>query len=284
MFELYREINSIGKGILELGLLDTIFSYGMIFIITYFLNKYTIKYVSKKLGKDTTLLLRIITITYYSIAVYSCGLLIVPLQKIATQLLTSAGVLTVIVGFAAKEALSNVVAGLFITFFKPFSIGDLINLTGQNLTGYVEDISLRHTVIRTYTNTRIIVPNSICNSSILENLSRSNGIKGNYVNVGISYHNDIEQAMEIMGNIIEKHPLFIDTRTAEEKANNAPKVILRCTNFLDSSINIRALFHTNTESAGWHMASDVRIELKKAFDEAGISIPFSQLVVTMNEE
>jgi len=71
-------------------------------------------------------------------------------------MLAGAGILAVAVGFASQAALSNIISGVFVVIFKPFRVGDRLKI--NELTGVVEDITLRHTVIRDLENKRIIIP------------------------------------------------------------------------------------------------------------------------------
>ncbi|MEM8526198.1 MAG: mechanosensitive ion channel domain-containing protein [Bacteroidota bacterium] len=98
----------------------------------------------------------VITATIYivgfSIAVYQ----IPGFKTLATSMLAGAGILTVAIGFASQQALSNIISGVFIVLFKPFRVND--RLTLRTFSGFVEDITLRHTVIRDFENKRILVP------------------------------------------------------------------------------------------------------------------------------
>ena len=83
--------------------------------------------------------------------------LVIPKFKaLAITLFASAGIIVAIIGFAAQQAFSNIVSGIFIVMFKPFRVGDLIKV-GQQDYGVVEDITLRHTVINNFENKRIII-------------------------------------------------------------------------------------------------------------------------------
>ena len=106
----------------------------------------------------------IIYIVGLGVAVYS----IPPLRNIATPLLGGAGILAVAIGFASQNALSNLISGVFIIMFKPFRVNDRLRIR-DTLAGIVEDITLRHTVIRDFENRRIIVPNSVMNQEIIIN-------------------------------------------------------------------------------------------------------------------
>lgn len=89
------------------------------------------------------------------------------LRTVATSLLAGAGILAVAVGFASQQALSNIVSGIMIVIFKPFRVNDRLNI-GTTFNGIVEDITLRHTVIRDFENKRIIVPNMVISQECLE--------------------------------------------------------------------------------------------------------------------
>ncbi|MBK6829965.1 MAG: mechanosensitive ion channel [Flavobacteriales bacterium] len=77
-------------------------------------------------------------------------------KHIAVTVFAGAGILVAIVGLAAQDAFSNIISGVFIVAFKP-SAGDQVSVAGHS--GVVEDITLRHTVIRTLENRRAIIPN-----------------------------------------------------------------------------------------------------------------------------
>ncbi|MFN8886453.1 MAG: mechanosensitive ion channel family protein, partial [Cyclobacteriaceae bacterium] len=90
------------------------------------------------------------------------------LRTVGTTLLTGAGVLAAIVGFASQAAFSNIVSGFFLVIFKPFSVGDRIKI-GQLYTGDVEDINLRHTTIKDFENRRVIIPNAVISNETIIN-------------------------------------------------------------------------------------------------------------------
>jgi small conductance mechanosensitive channel len=81
------------------------------------------------------------------------------LKPVSNSLLAGAGLVTVALSFAAQNALSNIISGFFIVLFKPFGINDRLRFK-ETVTGVVEDITLRHTIIRDGENKRVIIPNS----------------------------------------------------------------------------------------------------------------------------
>src|SRR6478609_11472997 len=92
------------------------------------------------------------------------------LRVFGNTLLTGAGVLAAVVGFASQSAFSNIISGIFLVIFKPFSVGDRIKV-GQLYAGDVEDITLRHTVIKDFENRRVIMPNSVISNETIINSS-----------------------------------------------------------------------------------------------------------------
>lgn len=195
------------------------------------------------------------------------------LKSLAVTLFAGAGILVAIVGFAAQQAFSNIISGIFIVMFKPFRVGDLIKV-GTNSVGRVEDITLRHTVILNFENKRIIIPNSSISSDTIINENISDEKVCRYVEVGISYDSDLNLAMKILHDVALNHPLCIDVRTPEEKATNEPIVRVRLLRFGDSSMDLRAFVWTKSPVKAYQMHSDINVAIKKAFDENNIEIPF----------
>ena len=191
-------------------------------------------------------------------------------------ILASSGILALGISLAAKESLTNIIDGLFISIFKPFDIGDRITLPEKNgLTGIVKEINLRHTVILTYTNSSYIVPNSIMSSSIVDNSNFQNEDFAYPIDVSISYDDDIEKAIALLARAITEHPDFHDLRTDEQKQNGEPAVVPLVREFGDSGIALRGMVHVDNVPKSFKACSDVRIAVKKLFDENGITIPFN---------
>ena len=119
------------------------------------------------------------------------------------------------------------VSGMFLSFFRPFKIGDRINLMEKNIAGIVEDISLRHTVIRTFENNRVIVPNSVVNMEILENANFEEDKVCRFLDISVGYNSDIEKAMDIIASAGAQSQKFYDNRSQEEIEAGAKDVAVR---------------------------------------------------------
>jgi len=220
----------------------------------------------------------LIYITGFSFAIY----MVPQLRVIAASLLAGAGLLAVAVGFASQAALSNVIGGLFIVIFKPYKIGDRI-LVRTDLNGVVEDINLRHTVIRNFENKRIIIPNSVISNEVVINSNYEDNQICKFINMGISYDSDIDLAKEIMRDEVEKHPLSVDARTDEQKEVGEPMVPVRVIMMGDSSVNLRAWSWANNPPDAFVMECDLLESIKKRFDKEGIEIPFPHRTLVYKE-
>ena len=237
-----------------------------------------IRIASDKLNTDPTsykflkhLITATITLLGLGLAIYS----IPTLKALAISLFAGAGIIAVIVGFASQAAFANIVSGIFIVIFKPFRIGDRINISGKSeYSGIVEDITLRHTVIRNYENRMVIMPNSVISNETVVNSSIIDEKVCMWFEIGISYDSDVDLAMNIIREEAENHPNLIDIRTAEDLRNNVPRVIVRVMGFGDSSVNLRAWLWAEDAPKGFVMTKDLNKSVKARFDKEGVEIPF----------
>jgi small-conductance mechanosensitive channel len=235
-----------------------------------------IKISSKKLKVDHTqfnFLKNAVTFLVFMVAVIFIFYTIPKLKALSLTLFAGAGILTAIALFASQQAFANIISGIFIVIFKPFRVNDLIDV-GNLPKGRVEDITLRHTVLRNFENRRIIVPNSVISSEILINSSIVDETICNFIDMGISYDSDIDKAMEIMQNEAMSHPNFMDHRSEEDKSKGEPPVTVRVMGFGDSSVNLRAFIWSIDHSTGFVMKTDLHKSIKEQFDKNGIEIPF----------
>lgn len=205
------------------------------------------------------------------------------LKALGLTLTAGAGVITAVMIFASQQAFSNIISGIFIVIFQPFRVDDHIKI-GDLFVGSVEDITLRHTVIRNYENRRIIIPNSVISSETIINSNIVEDKICNYFELGISYDSDIDKAIEIIRDEAIKHPSFIDNRSEEERKNNSPDVVIRVINLADWSVNLRAYIWSENSQSGFIMKCDLRKSIKERFDKEGVEIPFPHRTVVFKKD
>ncbi len=204
-------------------------------------------------------------------------------KQLGLSLFAGAGIIAAIIGFASQAAFSNIISGIFIVIFKPFRVGDVVQV-GDTRTGTIEDITLRHTVIRNFENRRFIIPNSMISEDVILNSSITDEKIANFVIVGISYDSNIDTAMQIMTDEAMAHPLLLDNRSDEDIQNGAPVVVMRVVSLSDSSVDIRATCWTKDFMDGFVLKTDLFKSIKQRFDREGIEIPFPHRTIVMKKD
>lgn len=255
----------------------------VIFALTYIAAKFVANVVDRVFRKskhvlkvDTTqhsFLKHLLRGVIYTIGIGVAIYAIPELRALSYSILAGAGILALVIGFASQQAFANIIGGIFIAIFEPFRIGDRVRI-GTSIFGYVEDITLRHTVIRDFEHRRVIIPNSVISSEIIENSNLVDEKIRKYVEFGISYDSDVDTAIRIIQEEAEKHPNFIDNRTREEKAQGEPKIPVRVIGYGDFTVNLRAYVWAPDPLKAFYMNCDLRKTVKERFDREGVEIPF----------
>ncbi|HNX14183.1 MAG TPA: mechanosensitive ion channel family protein [Oscillospiraceae bacterium] len=275
------DVNDKTKATFEEGLFMTLLVWLCIGVAAWILL-HVIKRILKekeKRGKKNTfpLLAHLIRALIYIIAVTSALFQIQPLKTMTVSLLATSGVLAVIIGLASQEAFSNLVHGLFISLFKPFVIGDIITIKDLGVTGVVEDINLHHTVLKTFQNNRVIVPNAKTNGSVIENQMLGEKRLCNYLDINIAYTADIDKAISLLRNLAVSHPYCVDARNPQEIASGEPVVAVRVVDLKDFGVALRAFIWSADSGSGFSMLCDLRKEIIKEFAAREIEIPFNTM-------
>ena len=181
-----------------------------------------------------------------------------------TSIIAVLGAAGLAIGLALQGTLSNVAAGLMLVFLRPFKIGDWIEAAG--MSGSVREIGLFTTVIDTFDNVFISVPNSSIWSSSIVNHSRYKTRRLD-IDIGIDYASDLDDAETAIMALTE------DPRVLK---NPAPRFIV--VSYDDSAITIRLRVHSSYADF-FDLGHDLRRQLKTALDSHGIEIPFPTRVV-----
>lgn len=202
------------------------------------------------------------------------------LKTLSASLLAGAGILAVAVGFASQAALANIISGVFIVIFRPFSVKDHL-IIDDTTFGVVEDITLRHTVLRNQENRRIVVPNSIINSKVILNSTIKDPKISKAIEIGVSYSTDLDKAMAIMQQEIFNHPHCLDNRSEEDKKLGKHPVTVKVLRLEDYSIKLRAWAWTADNTNAFEMTMDMNKILVERFRQEGIEIPFPTRTLIM---
>ncbi|MFZ5941057.1 MAG: mechanosensitive ion channel family protein [Bacteroidota bacterium] len=224
-----------------------------------------------------------VSFVIYTVAIVIIFFKIPALNSIGKAIFAGAGILAAIIGFAAQKTFSNVISGVFILIFKPFSVGDTIE-TGTGHRGIVEEITLSHIVLRDFENRRIVVPNSVISDETIVNSSLLDEKIKKHIEFSIGYNSDTETAIRIIREEAERHPLSLDQRTTEEMDSGCPKVRVRLIALGDYSQTLRAYVWAANNDEAFDIKCDLLRSVKRRFDEEGIEIPYPYQNVIVKSE
>lgn len=225
------------------------------------------------------------TVVSNFISILAIILILLPIPGFKTfsySLLAGAGIAAIIIGFAAQKTLANIVAGMSIALYSPFRVGDKIKILEEN--GEVEEINLRHTIIKTWDNKRIIIPNAMIAEKEIVNYSLKEEKMLRTLDMGISYDSDIDKSRKIMINLAKKHPDNLIFETIEDGKKVIKEPYVRVTNCGDFSVNLRLYFWVKDNPTGFKMQFELLESIKKAFDKEGIEIPFPYRTIVYKKD
>lgn len=206
------------------------------------------------------------------------------LHSIGTTLFAGAGIIAAVIGFASQEAFSNIISGVFIVIFKPYSVGDHIKLLSSGQIGMVEDITVRHTIIKSIENRRIVIPNSVISrEAILNSTIRDPRVMFN-LEVVLVYESDIDRGLQIMKEEAQKHPDFLDVRKQEEKASGKESVVAKVVALEDNGVRCRAYVWAKDNDTAFEMKCDLLKALKERFDREGILLSHAQRLMGLVQQ
>jgi small conductance mechanosensitive channel len=180
-----------------------------------------------------------------------------------TPILTGVGVVGIAIGFGAQSLVKDIIAGLFIIMENQYRKGDVVRIA--DVAGLVEDINLRRTILRDLDGIVHVVPNGEIRvaSDFTKGWSRVN------MNISVSYNTDLEKAIAVINRVgaeLAREPQWAPLILTPPQA-------LRVDKLGDSGIEIKILGDTKPIEQ-WKVMGELRLRLKKAFDEEGIEIPW----------
>ncbi|MGB0907617.1 MAG: mechanosensitive ion channel family protein [Maricaulaceae bacterium] len=172
---------------------------------------------------------------------------------------------TLAIGLALEGSMANVAAGLLLIVFRPYKIGDYVEVAGEE--GVVEDLNIFTTTLRTLDNIKVIVANNEVRGGTIRNFS-SLGKRRVDVDFGIDYDDDMDKAIKIIKDTAAKHAQVL----SEPEGPWAKVSYLN-----NSSVDIQMRVWCDTNDY-WDVRFDLLKDIKEAFDKGGISIPYPHCV------
>jgi len=246
------------------------------------------QFASKKMKIDETtygLVRRIVVGLVYFIGIIVIVFSIPGLRDISIALFAGAGFAGIVVGMAAQNTLSNIIAGIALATFRPFRVGDLLTIHDEY--GRVTDITLGYTKIRTWDNRRLNIPNHVISDEAIINWSIDDPTVNWTVNIGISYDSNIDLARSIMIDEARKHKNvmpYADLKKYNSHEKKGDEISVRLTELGDFAVNLRLYVWIKDRSLGFTTGCDLRESIKKRFDAEGIEIPFPYRTIVYKKD
>ncbi|NRR92915.1 mechanosensitive ion channel family protein [Winogradskyella undariae] len=251
----------------------------LVLIVSYIAAKYVSRLVKKLVDKQIeqdsikNALARVVAVLVVALGLF-IALGVLNLGKALTSLLAGAGVVGLAIGLALQGTIANTFAGLVLSFRKKIQIGNWVETTGYS--GEVIDINLKDFTLKEADNNIVIIPNKTILENPLKNYSLTTKMRV-FLECGVGYESDLEEVQRITKEAIAK--TFDQVKSSDD-------VEFYYTEFGDSSINYLCRFWIEAESMLEKLKAKTKaiIEIKKAYDAAGINIPFPIRTLEFNNK
>jgi small conductance mechanosensitive channel len=245
----------------------------VIIFIGWFLSNIVSKAVQKAISnvKSASELLKdfIVNITRKAIFLVGFVIALSMLEINIGPLLAAIGAVGFIMGFALQGTLSNFASGILILIYRPYDVGDLVDVAGT--FGKVDAMTIVSTTLRKPDNQKVVVPNNMIWGDIITNITGTSRRRVDLV-FGIGYSDDIAKAQKIMEDILAGH----------ESVLKDPAPVVKVHELADSSVNFVVRPWVNTDNY-WDVYWDITRTVKERFDAEGVNIPFPQRDVHIHQ-
>ena len=258
---------------------DFILFYGvkvLIALVIFVIGKMVAKWLSKTVEKMLQKKEMDVAIQHFVAAlVYYAGLVFVIIAALGQLGIHTASFVAVIgaaglaVGLALQGSLANFAAGVLILIFKPYRVGDFVEVAG--VSGSVSKVLVFTTELNTGDNKRVIIPNGQAMGGTITNYSSNDTRRVDLV-MGIGYEDDIDKARKVLEEVV----------AADERILKDPAPTIAVVELADSSVNFVVRPWVN-KADYWGVYFDLTEGVKKRFDQEGISIPYPQSDVHMHQ-
>ena len=242
-----------------------------VFYLGYRVLRLLLARVTRRRGVEPTAATFLIVVLKYVVLIVGLVMALQELGLDVTTILEGVGIIGIALGFAAKDTLSNIIAGFFLFWDKPFVIGDLIEVSDEY--GEVREITLRSTRIVTVDGKLISIPNSVMVNTKVRSYTMSPHLRLD-IDVTIGVNEKIANARAVILALVRGDARFLTEPSAEVVVTTLGDYFVRITLEIwlrDPRIHIR-------------VREELRERIKEALDSAGIIMPYETLELVRHEE
>ncbi|MBO8139328.1 MAG: mechanosensitive ion channel family protein [Thermosipho sp. (in: Bacteria)] len=240
-------------------------------IVGYIIYKYVVKIIQKSLkafGKDLKAPKTVQFFIGIIVAVFVILILLSIWNVDLLPYITGLGISGIVVGLALQEPLANFVSGLLVMTTRKLFEGEVVDVNG--ISGVVNEIRINHSYLRTFDGKLVLIPNKTVWSGTVTKFWPG-PVRRVTMDVGVSYDSDLETVIKLLQQAIEEEPLVV-----KEGVSN----FIAFKQFGSSSIDFTVYFWVE-RSTYFDAVNALAMRIKKIFDENGVEIPFTQIVVNM---
>lgn len=231
------------------------------FLLLYFLADKAMNRVLKKHNNLTnTFLANAMKVIIVTVGIITLLSQYDAFKDVLKSLLTNSAILVAVVGFTLQNSIKNVIAGTLLLSADTFKVGDRVRIPKEDISGEIEELTLRHAKIKLATSERAIVPNYLLNDAVVINNNLDNDETCYALVIPVPINSDIRRAKEIVESVVNAHPDILKNRDSS--------VIL--TNYQLTSIEIHAMIWTKNIEDSFRVLSELRLEIAEEFLEKGI--------------
>lgn len=232
------------------------------FLLLYFLADKAMNRVLKKHNNLTnTFLANAMKVIIVTVGIITLLSQYDAFKDVLKSLLTNSAILVAVVGFTLQNSIKNVIAGTLLLSADTFKVGDRVRIPKEDISGEIEELTLRHAKIKLATSERAIVPNYLLNDAVVINNNLHNDETCYALVIPVSINSNIRRAKEIVESVVDAHPDILKNRDSS--------VIL--TNYQLTSIEIHAMIWTKNIDDSFRVLSELRLEIAEEFLEKGIT-------------
>ncbi|MDO9572895.1 MAG: mechanosensitive ion channel family protein [Candidatus Omnitrophota bacterium] len=188
------------------------------------------------------------------------------MRHIGTALLASAGIAGIVIGMAAQNTLSNIIGGICISFSQPVRLDDAVIF--KNEFGWIEEIALMHTIIRTWDNRRIVVPNNILVNEVIENWTIKDPSLLGVIMMYVDYTCDVDKIKDWVKEIVA-----VSQNSTSERVG-----VVQVVDFTEKSMVLRILCKASDAPKAWNLRCEIREKLISRFKQEGLPLPQIRIV------
>lgn len=236
-------------------------------LVIKFFRRFMNRLLTKKPDMDPTLIQFLKDVGTWALRIVLLIVVINQLGVETTAFAAMLGAAGLAIGLSLQGSLSNFAGGVLIIVFKPFRVGEYVEVQGEG--GTVNEIQILYTRLLTPNNQVVYIPNGALANGNIKNFSREPLRKEELI-FGVAYDSDLKQVKDVITKVLEN----------DEKVLKDPAPVIRVKTLGESSVDFQVLLWATNENF-WQMLSDVKEAVKNEFDKEGIEIPFPQRDLNM---